>query len=653
MKMITKIGVFLTLAMTVLLLPSSAFSQSEGGTLSFGFNAGGSKYWGDFTDNQFWLAGDVFFRYNMIPELSLTATVGLAQIRWKNSPASLSKYPGYFGDNATVGNPYPFQVNNQPTIQEKSSARLSTYEVTASWNLYPSEKFVPYLFAGVGYLNFEPQSGDTGYDGPLPNNLKAAVYDKGVLVFPVGIGFEFYIAEGFVVNAKASYRFSTSDYLDDLGGKDENGALWDPAAADNGNDDFMTFGAGFSYYILGNNDWDDDGLTNSKEREIGTDPYNPDTDGDGLKDGEEVLTYLTNPLNADTDMDGLKDGEEVFSYKTDPLNADTDNDGLKDGEEVLRYKTNPLKIDTDGDGLTDGEEIIRHKTDPLKADTDADGLSDGDEINKHRTDPLKADTDNDGLNDGDEVNRFKTDPLKADTDGDGLSDGDEVNKYKSDPLKVDTDDDSLTDGDEVKNYRTNPTNRDTDNDKLTDGKEVKETRTDPLNPDTDGDKVIDGDDDCPHTPGEKSTIPGRNGCPLPPKIGTKTDFPDILFIVNTDEFNYEYPGTNSSLVKLLDYIKQCPGLQVIVEGHASAEGDAKRNQELSDMRAKRVRSWLIDQGANPGTIKSTIGYGSRMQKIKEPTGAALKKISAADLEAIRKQNRRMTIEVVRSCDYGK
>jgi outer membrane protein OmpA-like peptidoglycan-associated protein len=289
----------------------------------------------------------------------------------------------------------------------------------------------------------------------------------------------------------------------------------------------------------------------------------------------------------------------------------------------------------------------------LNSDTDADGLSDGDEVNKTNTEPLKADTDSDGLNDGDEVNRYKTNPLKSDTDGDTLTDGDEVNKYKSDPLKVDTDDDSLTDGDEVKNYRTNPTNRDTDNDKLTDGKEVKETRTDPLNPDTDGDRVIDGDDDCPHTPGEKSTIPGRNGCPLPPKIGTKTDFPDILFIVNTDEFNYEYPGTNSSLIKLLDYIKQCPGLQVIVEGHASAEGDAKRNQELSDMRAKRVRTWLIDQGANPGTIKSTIGYGSRMQKIKEPTGAALKKISAADLEAIRKQNRRMTIEVVRSCDYGK
>jgi len=283
-------------------------------------------------------------------------------------------------------------------------------------------------------------------------------------------------------------------------------------------------------------------------------------------------------------------------------------------------------------------------------DTDGDGLSDGDEVNKYKTDPLKMDTDGDTLYDGDEINKHKTDALKPDTDNDGLTDGDEIMKYKSDPLNRDTDGDGLTDGDEVKIHDTNPTNRDTDNDKLSDGQEVNQTRTDPRNPDTDGDKVIDGEDDCPHTPGVKSTVAGRNGCPPPPKVGTKTDFPEILFIVNTDEFNYEFPGTNSSLIKMLDYIKQCPGLQVIIEGHASKEGDPKRNQELSDMRAKKVQRWLIDNGANPNTIRSTIGYGSRKEKIPEPKGAALKKISPTELEAIRKQNRRITVEVVRTCD---
>lgn len=650
MKFLIKIIFCMTTAAFSFMLPANTYSQSEGGTLSFGFNAGGSKYWGDFTDNQFWLSGDVFFRYNIIPELSITTSVGLSQIRWKNTPQAMLKYPGYFGAGAAIGDPYLPGVADGPSIQEKGSTRLTTYELFLSWNLFPSEKFVPYLFAGAGALSFEPKSGDTGYDGPLPNNYNN-VYDKWTLVIPVGIGFEFYIAEGFVVNAKAAYRFTSSDYLDDLAGVDENNAKFDPAADENGNDDFMTFGAGFSYYILGNNDWDEDGLTNKKEKDLGTDPYNPDTDADGLRDGEEVLTYLTNPLHADTDLDGLKDGEEVMSYKTDPVKADTDNDGLKDGEEVLRYRTDPKMVDSDNDGLTDGDEVIRYKTDPSKMDTDGDSLNDGDEVNKYKTDPLKMDTDGDTLYDGDEINTHKTDPLKPDTENDGLTDGDEIHKYKTDPLNRDSDGDALTDGDEVKIHDTNPANSDTDSDKLKDGQEVNQTRTNPRDPDTDKDTVIDGDDNCPHTPGVKSTTPGRNGCPPPPKVGTKTDFPDILFIVNTDEFNYDYPGTSASLIKLLDYIKQCPGLQVIIEGHASREGNDARNKELSDMRARKVQRWLIENGANASTIKSTIGYGSSREKLPEPRGAALKKISAEELEAIRKQNRRITVEVVRTCDY--
>ena len=39
-------------------------------------------------------------------------------------------------------------------------------------------------------------------------------------------------------------------------------------------------------------DWDDDGLPNSFEDSIGTDPTNPDTDGDGFDDGTEWNSYF-------------------------------------------------------------------------------------------------------------------------------------------------------------------------------------------------------------------------------------------------------------------------------------------------------------------------------------------------------------------------
>ena len=58
-------------------------------------------------------------------------------------------------------------------------------------------------------------------------------------------------------------------------------------------------------------DPDGDGLTNDLERQYGTDPNNPDTDNDGLKDGEEVNTYGTSPVDYDTDGDGTIDGNDA------------------------------------------------------------------------------------------------------------------------------------------------------------------------------------------------------------------------------------------------------------------------------------------------------------------------------------------------------
>lgn len=60
-------------------------------------------------------------------------------------------------------------------------------------------------------------------------------------------------------------------------------------------------------------DSDKDGLTDDEERTYGTDINEPDSDGDGLFDKEEVKVYLTNPLDPDTDQDGYLDGAEVKS----------------------------------------------------------------------------------------------------------------------------------------------------------------------------------------------------------------------------------------------------------------------------------------------------------------------------------------------------
>jgi hypothetical protein len=70
-------------------------------------------------------------------------------------------------------------------------------------------------------------------------------------------------------------------------------------------------------------DIDGDGLDNTAELSLGTDPWNPDTDGDGLADGLEVNVTMTEPLNPDSDGDYLDDGEEVNVYGSDPNHDDS------------------------------------------------------------------------------------------------------------------------------------------------------------------------------------------------------------------------------------------------------------------------------------------------------------------------------------------
>ena len=88
----------------------------------------------------------------------------------------------------------------------------------------------------------------------------------------------------------------------------------------------------------------------------------------------------------DSDADGLNDSDEAL-YGTDPGNPDSDGDGLLDGTEVFQLGTSPMSMDTDGDSLLDGDEVGIYGTSPSSADTDGDGVLDGDEIN-NGTDPF-------------------------------------------------------------------------------------------------------------------------------------------------------------------------------------------------------------------------------------------------------------------------
>ena len=213
-------------------------------------------------------------------------------------------------------------------------------------------------------------------------------------------------------------------------------------------------------------DYDNDGLIDLAESQLGTSIYLSDTDSDGILDYDEVMIHGTDPLNWDTDGDTLMDGLEIDYQCLDPLNyndphevipttglslrksiqfnfaicgtsLDSDNDQIDDLLEVSIYGTDPRTLDSDQDGVSDGQELLLGlnplivDSDSLDTDLNHDGIDDsggfvlGISI-------FEDDYDGDSLTNEQEL-ALGTNPTLADTDGDGIDDG--IDDFPLDPTK--------------------------------------------------------------------------------------------------------------------------------------------------------------------------------------------------------------------------
>ena len=119
----------------------------------------------------------------------------------------------------------------------------------------------------------------------------------------------------------------------------------------------------WDFLVLGAADADLDGVPDNVEGLMGLNPNNPDSDGDGILDGDE-----------DPDSDGLRTAWEL-AYGLDPRVNDTNGNGVADGAE-----------DPDNDRLTNQQEQLA-RTNPARSDTDGDAWSDEAEVSG-QGDPL-------------------------------------------------------------------------------------------------------------------------------------------------------------------------------------------------------------------------------------------------------------------------
>ena len=185
---------------------------------------------------------------------------------------------------------------------------------------------------------------------------------------------------------------------------------------------------------------DKDEYNNTRNEYVDIDAIkNYDGDSDGLSDLDELYKYYTNPFEKDSDGDGLDDGKEI-KIGTDPTMYDTDGDGLPDGYEIShknkkRLVVVDLSLYNNTTTMDDKNISVVDKSLLSYAQNFAEG-------NETKPSKYSSASHFEWSNDGDgnitakfkqtgKVYHFKykstpTDPLKYDSDGDGMGDGYEV-----------------------------------------------------------------------------------------------------------------------------------------------------------------------------------------------------------------------------------
>ena len=342
-------------------------------------------------------------------------------------------------------------------------------------------------------------------------------------------------------------------------------------------------------------DQDKDGLPDLLEVKLLTDPKKADSDGDGINDAIEIgdnpnepkdtdLDGIIDALDAvddsDSDNDGLTDTLEL-KLKSNPKLADSDEDGINDIEELGNNKDTPLDTDQDGifnliDTDDDNDNLstryeIRIGTNPLDRDSDKDSLLDNIEVKAPDSDALQ-DTDADEL-----IN-----PIDDDDDNDTIPTVTEIS-IGTDPLKIDSDGDGISDAIEIGSNLKSP--MDSDGDGLIDALDTSDQKTvasiDPA--------IIE---DTKKVENEKSVSLELTDTTKIESIQSSILFFPFLSanpVVKGDALTY--------LDEVSSWMKNSPKNQITLSGHTDNVGSKQSNLALGIRRVMVIRELLINRGA--------------------------------------------------------
>jgi outer membrane protein OmpA-like peptidoglycan-associated protein len=117
------------------------------------------------------------------------------------------------------------------------------------------------------------------------------------------------------------------------------------------------------------------------------------------------------------------------------------------------------------------------------------------------------------------------------------------------------------------------------------------------------------------TPAPAAEAAVRNPAQTAVDMKAKACEDQLQGLVRTGQIAFELasaeldPASLPTLDRLAQAAKTCPGMQIEVAGHASSEGSAIMNQQLSLKRARSVVTYLVEAGVDAAQLQP-VGYGA-------------------------------------------
>lgn len=212
MKLIKLLAVFILITLNYLHVKAQQ--------IEIGMLLGTSHYIGDLSDekinfNNTYFAASLFGRYNFSNKVALKGMMAYGRISGDDKQSSLAasklRNLNFYSDI------YEFSLHFEYNLLKNDLRNLH------------SRPFIPYVFGGIGVFKFNPKTellGTTyelqaqkteGQGSTVYNDLKQ--YNLTEISFPFGAGFRTRISDAFYIGFETGLRFTTTNYLDDVGGK--------------------------------------------------------------------------------------------------------------------------------------------------------------------------------------------------------------------------------------------------------------------------------------------------------------------------------------------------------------------------------------------------------------------------------------------------